>query len=56
MTNYFTFPDYTTVFIFFPKILKHEIVFKYRGYVFGVEQLSPKEVHTLVSTWKLISM
>jgi len=56
MTNYFMCPVYTTILVFFPKLLKHEIVFRHRGYVFGAEQLSPKQVNTQVSIWKLTSV
>lgn len=36
---------YPEAVIFFTKLLKHEIVYKYKGYIFGAEHFAPKGVN-----------
>lgn len=38
-------PYYPETFIFFTNLLKHEIVYKYKGYIFGAEHFAPKGVN-----------
>lgn len=45
MANYFMSPYYPEKFIFFTELLKHEIVYKYKGYVFGAEHFALEGVN-----------
>lgn len=45
MTKYVMSPYYPETLIFFTKLLKHEIVYKYNGYVFGAEHFAPNRVN-----------